>query len=547
MAIEFEAVGDGGDAITADGRASGIFGWTHPGADGPDPIVIVPVAGYRTTGKPAAFALTYGGQSMASTRMVWGNNVDERTALAGWLQFFYLLDPPAGEQDIDGSWMSPLGQIGQIQFAANSLSYSGVAEVGALQVVSGTDFTTALRQQITSAEGDMVVHGFLQEWYNAITDYSATERLRLDDEGLRPFDAVIGDTPGARAVSITGRRTLGADYCGVALPLIAARPNTITAAPAEVTVTGHAPDDGTDTIIVPPRAELTVTTHPARAITTTIIRPPAAELAVTLYEPWTGLPIFPEATVLTLQGLNFNLYNRMPQYFQGYFAEPPYEMFKVNYPASLHPQSIVKGVEALQRALHTYDPPFIVLAMSQGAQVASRWMNEHDDDPDAPDETELQFVLAGNPLSSRGGRAIGLKEVDGVIGVPTRTDTRWQIIDVARRYDGWPDWPQDLDNVIAVQNARTGCQSMHAGYPEVDLFDPSHTIWRNGNTIYVLTREDDLPFYRGEPQPESLVAATRAKIEAAYTNRPPNDPPVEEVLPANTFEKGLIAKMLATP
>ncbi|MET0393196.1 MAG: PE-PPE domain-containing protein [Chitinophagaceae bacterium] len=231
------------------------------------------------------------------------------------------------------------------------------------------------------------------------------------------------------------------------------------------------------------------------------------------------LKIPSSATVLTLSGLNFNLYNSMPRQFQGLFSKPPYTMVQVKYPASLAKNSVSKGVEMLDAALKSTPGPKIVLAHSQGAQVCSRWMREHADDTTAPPPGELLFILTGNPLRSAGGYIIGRKEVGGTIGEPTPTNTPWRIIDVARRYDGWADWVQDEENKLAVRNANIGKQTLHLQYDEVDFFSPTHTIWTSGNTTYVLTREDELPVLKGSTNPDK-IRTTRAQVEAAYSNRP---------------------------
>lgn len=231
------------------------------------------------------------------------------------------------------------------------------------------------------------------------------------------------------------------------------------------------------------------------------------------------LNIFTSATVLTLSGLNFNLYNSMPKQFGGLFARPPYTMVHVKYPASIASNSISKGVEMLDAAVKATPGLKIVMAHSQGAQVCSRWMREHANDTTAPGPNELMFILSGNPLRSTGGYIIGRKEVGGTIGIATPTYTPWRIIDFARRYDGWADWVQDEQNKLAVKNANKGKQTLHTNYDEVDFDSPSHTIWTKGNTTYVLTREEKLPVLKSSAKP-SQVKATRNEIEAAYTNRP---------------------------
>jgi hypothetical protein len=235
------------------------------------------------------------------------------------------------------------------------------------------------------------------------------------------------------------------------------------------------------------------------------------------------LPIQIPATVLALSGLNFNLTHYMPRQLGGVFAAPPYVMRDVRYPASIARDSISKGVIALEASLRATPGPMIVLAHSQGAQVATHWIRAHEADSAAPGAHRLVFILTGNPLRAEGGRAIGRREIGGTVGQATPTDTRWTVIDVARRYDGWADWPADTHNRLAVDNARAGMRLFHTRYDDVVLGDPAHTIWRRGSTTFVLTNEDPpLLHSRGAPTDAEGRRAFQDKIERAY-RRPPGD------------------------
>lgn len=229
-------------------------------------------------------------------------------------------------------------------------------------------------------------------------------------------------------------------------------------------------------------------------------------------------------TVLTLSGLNYNVYNDMPQKFQGIFSRAPYVMKKIDYPASLDSNSITKGVASLNTMLRSTQGQKIVLGHSQGAQVASHWMRKYANDPTAPPASELTFILSGNPLRSAGGYLIGRPEVGSTIGQPTPTNTKWPIIDVARRYDGWADWVQDQGNRWAVNNANAGKSTIHSSYHAVNLYASTNTVWKSGNTTYVLTKEDDLPVWSNDAKyPVAVRAAVKSYIESAY-KRTANDP-----------------------
>ena len=208
-------------------------------------------------------------------------------------------------------------------------------------------------------------------------------------------------------------------------------------------------------------------------------------------------------TVLALPGADLHVTNDMDEEFCGAFSTPPYTMKVVDYPRNLALDSIPTGVANIDAAIRATPGTIIVLAYSQGAQVASEWMRQHSHDPTAPGPDRLTFVLFGNPLRASGGAKVGEPTVR-TTGLATPTDTPWHIVDVARRYDGYADSPTDKNNAEAVHNADLGKLLIHPHYEGVDLGDPSLTVWQRGNTTFVLTNE------------APLLPNAGAQIESAY-------------------------------
>ncbi|KMO82862.1 PE-PPE domain protein [Mycolicibacterium chlorophenolicum] len=242
----------------------------------------------------------------------------------------------------------------------------------------------------------------------------------------------------------------------------------------------------------------------------------------------TGIELPAAATVFTLRGMNVRKtsYNPMLKEYGGMFAKAPYTMVEVKYSAAWNRTSITEGVQLLDAALASTPGDIIVMAHSEGAQVASRWMRTYADDPTrAALADRVTFLLSGNPLRSSqggGGQMIGLWENDGTRALPTPTTTPWAIVDVARRWDGWADWPADTSNKIAVRNARKGMASFHFNYNNVDIYDPANTVWHEGNTTYVLTHENTPPIIRSLFANPNLVSLLRGRVETGY-QRPPDD------------------------
>jgi hypothetical protein len=215
-------------------------------------------------------------------------------------------------------------------------------------------------------------------------------------------------------------------------------------------------------------------------------------------------------TVLTIEPLDYNVMgNTMVHNFGGAVCEGRL-VAPVDYPASLDPHSIDTGVESLDRSLHSAPGRVLVFAHSQGAQVVSRWLRTHASDPDAPDPALVSFLLIGNPLRKYGGAGVGQPEVDGHIGEPTPSDTRYRVFDVKLQYDGWADAPS-LPGPVADANAkqdRFGLnfnKAIHAmGYRTANLDDPGRKTYTEGMTEYIMLPHDP------------LLPVPREWIEGAY-------------------------------
>jgi hypothetical protein len=217
-------------------------------------------------------------------------------------------------------------------------------------------------------------------------------------------------------------------------------------------------------------------------------------------------------TVLTIEPLDFNLLgNTMVRNFGGAITAGR-RVVRVEYPASLDPRSIDRGVEALDQCLHTTPGRVLVFAHSQGAQVVSRWLRVHAADSGAPDPGRVSFLLIGNPLRKYGGAGIGQPEVDGSPGLPTPNDTRYRVTDVKLQYDGWADAPS-MPGELADANARqdrfgiNGKSAIHAlGYRTADLDNPDRKTYAEGTTEYVML-----------PHKPLLPLVPEQWIEASYS------------------------------
>ena len=129
------------------------------------------------------------------------------------------------------------------------------------------------------------------------------------------------------------------------------------------------------------------------------------------------------------------------------------------------------GVDLLEAKLREVAGPKIVFGHSQGAQVASRWLEAHPND--SIPANELSFVLIGNP-ERKYGRVPW--DVNGTgPSTTTRDTTKYTVLDVTRHDDGWANWPSPTNphnphaNLFTWASAISGMFFVHPRYNTTDL------------------------------------------------------------------------------
>lgn len=153
------------------------------------------------------------------------------------------------------------------------------------------------------------------------------------------------------------------------------------------------------------------------------------------------------------------------------------------------------GACMLNNALTSTSGQKIVFGHSLGCAVATRWLVEYGPTADiSPDE--LMFVFIGNSSRAYGGYVYvngGQASVEwaGISGTP------YQVLDIARQFDGWADWPDETTNFIdwnvAAQNAQIGMNTLHDFYQNVSINDPNNAFYQVGNVTYVINPTPLLP------------------------------------------------------
>lgn len=204
----------------------------------------------------------------------------------------------------------------------------------------------------------------------------------------------------------------------------------------------------------------------------------------------TPTPYTLAANVLTVTGYTFGgkIDWEMDEIFRGSFCSESSgnSCTSVKYNSGVSEGAEEDGLRALRGALGTAAPPTVVVGFSQGATIATHWLQENAGSADAPDPDDLSFVLAANPKRKYGGVRSGFAE-------PT-PHTEYDVVDIAIEYDGAADFPTDPRNLLALANALAGFAYFHIpGYNNIDLETADKLVWKEGNTTYVLIRRENLP------------------------------------------------------
>jgi hypothetical protein len=180
-------------------------------------------------------------------------------------------------------------------------------------------------------------------------------------------------------------------------------------------------------------------------------------------------------------------------------------------------KSVQAGADNLEAAIAAHPNDHVVIfGYSQGAGVANvtkRKLAEQYPGPAAPD---IDFVLLGDPNLPNGGlmsRFAGLHIpiLDFSFNGPALTDTKFDTVEVSRKYDGFTDFPLYPLNFVADANALLGTIYVHMYLLDVSLpaGDPTESPayqGKHGDTSYYVFDNPDLPLFGplrtlGVPEP----------------------------------------------
>jgi hypothetical protein len=204
--VTFDTV-SGGHTDSGLGEASTT--WPHT-ASGNAAAVVVGVRWSQAggIGTPTR-SVTYGAVAMQSLGVRGLNDAAINAFNGVYEELFGVRNPPTGAQTVS---VTVDRTASNLSLEACSVSYAQVSAFVPAPAVSGTEAGTTMTQPVTSAINEMVAQMFATA-SGSITAYNQTLRFTSANGFL------IGDAPGAAAISFTATRSSGVDYAGLAVRL----------------------------------------------------------------------------------------------------------------------------------------------------------------------------------------------------------------------------------------------------------------------------------------------------------------------------------------
>jgi len=216
-------------------------------------------------------------------------------------------------------------------------------------------------------------------------------------------------------------------------------------------------------------------------------------------------------TVLLCNPMGMDVSQLMNSLLRGTILNPDDTLININYTNEPGAANITDGVDKLNTQINNTRGEKLVFGYSMGAQVVTRWIREHNTDSDVP-AADMSFLMIGNAERKYGGMVYGLNGFSSIAdtaGLPN-TKVRWSVVDFARQYDGWADFPnapkirsamEDLSAIgsgstaytdamrdvsramtdqaswTALMNTLAGLTTVHALYIDVAVDDPQNVSY----------------------------------------------------------------------
>lgn len=230
MAIALQAVSNnltGSPAETTtytsvSSQTSGSYETYQINCSGDHRMGVVICSGYRSTNVDISLAVTWGGVSMSSFPICYGNAGPGTLVgtTSSFAQFFYLADPATGSQDVVTTWSSA-SSSGSFVLTSMATSWTGVGGVGSHSYEFGTETGTSLSMTVSSATGRVIVQHFEHEPTSGgtrIADYNQTHIAHTRTGAIS--QGLLGYAVGDSSVTFTATRASGVDYVEQAIQFL---------------------------------------------------------------------------------------------------------------------------------------------------------------------------------------------------------------------------------------------------------------------------------------------------------------------------------------
>ncbi|CAA0129273.1 SL1278 acyltransferase Chp1 [Mycolicibacterium vanbaalenii] len=216
-------------------------------------------------------------------------------------------------------------------------------------------------------------------------------------------------------------------------------------------------------------------------------------------------------TVLAAEGL-MQRPGKTQTAFGGVFCEH-HTCQSVNNPTGLFTAftNVPRGAAMVAAAVGATKGPVMVIGWSLGAASIERQLREWADNPEsAPAVDRVRVVTFGAPEPTGRDR-------DRAAAIPA-TAPRYEQLDVVAQYDKIADKPDRWGWYSMINTA----SSQHFSYFDVDIDDPRHLVYRDGQTTRMLIEADVLPMLKkwdwllSDERMAELDAKYRPLVERDY-------------------------------
>jgi hypothetical protein len=167
------------------------------------------------------------------------------------------------------------------------------------------------------------------------------------------------------------------------------------------------------------------------------------------------------------------------------------------------------------------DEHVTVVGLSAGSLVVDETLRRLAADPDAPDESQLNFIVVGDSSRFSFNQGRHDKFLDFTYTAPA--ETKYDTTVVAAEYDGFADYPDRQWNLLAISNAIAGEMLLHVPSMFTDLSEApadSVTVATNdqgGVTTTYLLPSNNLPIVQLLPLLIVVEPTLKRLVDSAYT------------------------------